>query len=171
MTPLLTESEIAELERLLATATPGPWINGERITPEDNCMALQAEEHADIYRESKHGNCNVACATFGPVDADLVVALRNAAGQLLASAREANRLGSELVDALNRESEAGRLRAELAASLGSRANEVAEANRLRDQVTALAMALDRIGAIAETAIDRGPSWFHKTQRSTDDDSP
>jgi hypothetical protein len=95
MTPL-TDAEIAEMERLEKASTIGPWINGERITPEDNCMALQAEEHADIYRETKHGNCNVACATFEPVDADLVVALRNAAPQLLASAREANRLRAQV---------------------------------------------------------------------------
>jgi hypothetical protein len=75
--------DIAKLRELLEKATPGPWLNGERIFPEDNCIALQDEEHADIYRATEHGNCNVACATFDAGDADLVVALRNVAPELL----------------------------------------------------------------------------------------
>jgi hypothetical protein len=70
--------DLADLERLEREATPAPWLNGERILPEDNCIALQAEEHADIYRVTEDGNCNVACATFQPSDAQFIVVLRNA---------------------------------------------------------------------------------------------
>lgn len=84
----LSPAELDELERLVAAATDGPWINGERILAEEGCIALQVEDHADIYRVTEDGNCNVACATFEQQDADCVVALRNAAPSLLAMARE-----------------------------------------------------------------------------------
>jgi hypothetical protein len=76
--------EVDGLRALMERATPGPWLNGERILAADGCIALQAEDHADIYRETPDGNCNVACATFTPEDAGLIVALRNNADALLA---------------------------------------------------------------------------------------
>jgi len=75
--------DLDRLERLLAAATPGPWINGERI---EECASLGAE-HADIYRVTEDGNCNVACATFSAADAELVCELRNAASELIALLR------------------------------------------------------------------------------------
>lgn len=93
---MLTDAELAELERLEKAATKGPRINGERILPEDNCQALSCEEHADIYRVTEDGNCNVACATFDAWDAALVVAARNALPSLIAELRAARERIAEL---------------------------------------------------------------------------
>lgn len=76
-----------DLERLLIAATPGPWLNGGRIMPEDGCQSLTSEEHADIYRVTENGNRNIACATFSAADADLVVALVNSAPELIVHMR------------------------------------------------------------------------------------
>ncbi len=70
--------DLERLKALRAKATQGEWLNGERIMPDDRCDALRYEEHADIYRVTEDGNCNIACATFDAGDADFVVALVNA---------------------------------------------------------------------------------------------
>lgn len=101
MTPL-TDSEIAEMERLEREATKGPWCthpNGTSVWNEEqydgsNIANLDARILFQAPTGPKAVHWNQAVQ-----DIDFVVELRNAAPALLAAAKEANRMRVQLVDA------------------------------------------------------------------------
>jgi hypothetical protein len=72
------DAQLAELEALLAKATPGPWLSDGNMVSTEDALFMGREEDIvgeDIVRDE---------------DAALIAALRNAAPALLAAARELN---------------------------------------------------------------------------------
>ena len=62
---------MSELRATAKAATPGPWLNGDRV---ETCTDVDTD-HADIYREDpEDGNCTIACATCPPADAEHIAA-------------------------------------------------------------------------------------------------
>lgn len=88
----LTEEQIAELEALLAKATPAPvFVKNEQ--PD------YGAEHWDVVDANhRHG---VVFAVYDKANIDLYVALRNLAPSLLAAARSGAKMREALADALS----------------------------------------------------------------------
>jgi len=86
----LTPAAIAELRRLLAAATPGPWeadLDGNA-----NGEPLIYGQTRDWWIATLHPQCLGSLEALRLADAALIVALRNAAPALLDAADEAERL-------------------------------------------------------------------------------
>ena len=86
----MTNEELAELERMLAKATPGEWscLNKVGVVFGPDCQVAHCGDFGD--KELVPFN-----ADRWQSDAALIVALRNAAPSLIATAREAEALRAE----------------------------------------------------------------------------
>jgi len=98
MTSKLTPADLAELKRLLAEATPGPWSvdpdyrpgmrwNNHIVAPGDKTVCFMSHDGTD---ENKVGEAN----------AELIETLRNVAPALIAAAEDSERMRAELDGAL-----------------------------------------------------------------------
>ena len=71
--------DLDELDRLLAEATPGPWIK-RGLSMRGEALLIRG---GDLFRNSTQ---------LPEIDVDAIVALRNSAGRLLALARAGERM-------------------------------------------------------------------------------
>jgi hypothetical protein len=90
MTTKLTPAKLDEIEGLLARATPYPWRR--RLRCADGDYSVESEAGASVMYFNRRGNAEDAR------NAELVVALKNAAPALLAAARERDELATKLAE-------------------------------------------------------------------------
>ena len=81
----VTETELAELERLVSRASPGPWIasvEGRDHTSGDSMIMIGDPREEDMYVNRDTGPASAA-------DLDFIVAARNLVSRLIEEVRRA----------------------------------------------------------------------------------